>query len=73
MTTKPRLIPRPLRGGSDFSVRVDGQLATMHDGRTAALLSEEEAWAKFRVEWATPLRRVELLRGALVVAEVKSA
>lgn len=75
MTTKPRRTPRPLRGGRDFAVRIDGQLAMMPGGldspaRPAAELTEEEGWAKFRLEWPVPFRRVELLRGTIVVAEI---
>lgn len=72
MTTKPLRAPRPLRGLSDFSVRVDGKIGTLMSGKPAALLSEEEAWAAFCIEWAVPFRKVELLRGAVVVAVIEA-
>lgn len=72
MTTKPRRVPKPL-AACDFSVRVNGQISVMEDGRTAALLSEEDGWKKFKVECGpTTSRTVELLRGAVVVAKFEA-
>jgi hypothetical protein len=72
MTTKPKRAPKPLPGPQDFSVRINGTLTVLKDGRTAALLSEEEGWAAFIAERRVAAgRKVELLRGATVIAWIE--